>query len=143
MKTDDIFAEWDIDSQIPENRIASESIRSAVLHRKYYRILFNEKLLLVKQRGELAKLRADKFEMYMNGPDNISDIEAYRGKGKKLRSDIPMYLDSDQDLIDMELKVANQTEKVELLKSIIEMIKARRWEIKNYIEMKKFESGND
>ena len=58
-----------------------------------------------------------------------------------LKSDVPMYIDSDKDIIKLNLKVALQNEKVDVLEAIIKAIKDRGYQIKNAIEYEKFKVG--
>ena len=58
-----------------------------------------------------------------------------------LKSDLPMHLDADQDIIKLNLKIAMQQEKVDSLESIIRAINTRGYLIKNAIEYEKFKVG--
>jgi hypothetical protein len=52
-----------------------------------------------------------------------------------------MYMDADQDIINMSLKIGLQQEKVELLESIIKSLTNRGFQIKSAIEWTKFTMG--
>jgi hypothetical protein len=58
-----------------------------------------------------------------------------------LKGDIPMYMDADQDIINMTLKVGLQQEKIDLLDSIIKTIINRNFIIRNAIDWNKFTMG--
>jgi len=58
-----------------------------------------------------------------------------------LKSDVPMHIEADQDIINLNLKIAMQQEKVDVLESIIKSIKDRGFQIKNAIEFEKFKVG--
>jgi hypothetical protein len=58
-----------------------------------------------------------------------------------LKSDIPMYIEADQDIIKTNLRIAMQQEKVDSLESIIRSINNRGFLIKNAIEYEKFKVG--
>jgi radical SAM superfamily enzyme len=58
-----------------------------------------------------------------------------------LKNDVPAYLDGDQDMIKVNLQLGVQEEKVEVLDSIIKTIGNRGFQLKNYIDWKKFENG--
>jgi len=93
---------------------------------------------------DFASLRRSKWEYY-TGKISEEDLEE---KGwepfnlKILKSDIDMYLDSDNDMILMKQKITYQEEKVFYLESIIKEISQRNWEIRNAIEWRKFVSGS-
>ena len=50
-------------------------------------------------------------------------------------------MESDEDIIELNLKVEYQKEKVSYLESIIKEVSNRHWKIKNAIEWRKFVSG--
>ena len=58
-----------------------------------------------------------------------------------LKSDIPMHIDADSDIINLTLKIAYQKEKINLLESIIKSIMERGYIIKNVIDWQKFTNG--
>ena len=58
-----------------------------------------------------------------------------------LKADIPMYIDADEDIIRMNLKIGLQMEKIELLESIIKTIMNRGYLIKTAVDWTKFTMG--
>jgi hypothetical protein len=63
-------------------------------------------------------------------------------KGMIIKADIPMYMDADDDIIKMNLKIGYQQEKVEFLESIIKSLVNRGFQIKAAIEWQRFTMGN-
>ena len=59
----------------------------------------------------------------------------------ELKSDIQMYIDSDKDIIDSNLKVAYCKEKVDFLEAIIRTLNLRSYQINNAINWEKFKVG--
>jgi len=51
------------------------------------------------------------------------------------------YLDSDKDIININLKMAYQMEKLELLESIIKTVSNRGFQIRAAIDWAKFQTG--
>jgi hypothetical protein len=60
---------------------------------------------------------------------------------KVLKSDLNYYLESDDHIAELQLKIDYQKEKVTFLDSIIKQLNGRSWEIKNAIEWNKFING--
>jgi hypothetical protein len=60
---------------------------------------------------------------------------------KILKSDLALYIDSDKDIINHNLKVAYQKEKIDFLESVIRTINNRGFHIKNAIDWEKFKVG--
>ena len=65
----------------------------------------------------------------------------YTNPLKILRADIPQYIDSDKDYIELSLKIAYQQEKVDFLESAIRSLNSRGFNIKAAVEWEKFKVG--
>lgn len=143
MNLDEIEALWAKDCRIDQLALASASADIPFLHAKYYKIFIRERILLRKITAEYKKTKLAKTEFLQN--PNQEDIEQFGWKvperGKILRSEVPAYLDGDEDLLELELKMGVQEEKVEFLKSIIDSITKRGFLIKNILDEKRFMNG--
>ena len=53
MKLEEIYTEWDVDSDIDTTDLGNESIKIPKLHNKYYKLFSSEKLLLRKYEAEM------------------------------------------------------------------------------------------
>jgi hypothetical protein len=145
MKLEDILAEWDKDSQLDRTKLDNASLDIAKLHAKYIRIVSNERLLLLKYESEYKQLKFDKFEFYADGPSEETPkewLELFPARGKIIKTEVPRYLEVDRDIIALTLKVGLQKEKIEVLKSIIDIISHLGFQIKNAIEWMKFMNGS-
>lgn len=142
MKIEDIFEEWEKDSVIDRTELGDEAIKIPKLHHKYFQYFFKEKNLLRKYEAELKRLKLDKHEFYTQGPNEETPKEwKLPAKGMILKADIPMYLDADEDIINLSLKIGFQQEKVELLESIIKSLNNRGYNIKAAIDWVRFTNG--
>jgi hypothetical protein len=148
MTIDEIFAEWDKDSKIDRTELGKESTDIPKIHNKYYRIYINEKMKLIQQESDLKLLIANRHDFYSGNIDNetlkqfgwVEDWEKY-GQRTILKTEIPRYLESDKIIIDKQLKIAGQKEKVGLIDSIIKSLVSRGFSIKADIEWMKFQVG--
>lgn len=104
MKTSEIQDMIANDSELDHDRLDFESLRIPSLHAKYYRIFMDEAATLKSMSFELARMKREKMEYYLGkAPEEI-----YKEKPldmKVLKTDLPMYMDGDSELHDMELKV--------------------------------------
>lgn len=143
MKLDDILTMWDEDSTVDKQNLSDEALKISKLHHKYYRIFINERLTLRKYEAELKVLKKDKFEFYTQGPTEETHKLGWQlpPMGKILRSDAGMYVDTDQDIINLTLKIGIQHEKVDFLESILKSLVNRGFNIKAAIEFEKFKVG--
>jgi Recombination, repair and ssDNA binding protein UvsY len=144
MQIDDIMALWEKDTVIDKTELGDESLNSPKLHSKYYNILIKERLYLKKLEAENRQLKLDKYEFFTQGPNEDTKDKGWRlpPKGMILKSDLPMYMDADQDIVDLNLKIGLQQEKIEFLESIIKTIINRNFVIKNAIDWQKFTMGS-
>ena len=143
MKIEDIHSEWSTDAKINPLELASESLNTPKLHGKYLKIMSDERLRLRKLRTDRSELILAKTEYFMGKMDR----EEMTRRGwepfglRLLKQDVNTYLDADKDMINLNLMIAMQEEKVEVLESILKTNSNRGFQIKNYIDWKKFENG--
>jgi hypothetical protein len=143
MTIDEILENWNVDSKIDKTELGDEALNIPKLHHKYYQIFVKEKLILRKQESDMKQLKLDKYEFLTQGPNEETKERGWKlpPKGMILKGDIPMYLDADQDVVTLSLKIGYQLEKIELLDSIIKTIMNRNFIIRNAIDWQKFTMG--
>lgn len=143
MKLEEIQLLWEKDSCIDRTELGEESLRIPQLHSKYFKIFSAERMTLRKLESDYKILYRHKFEYY-NG---TVDEETLTANGwdpnplKILRTDIPMYLDSDNEIRTILNRIELQKEKVEYLESIIKSLPARGYQISQAIAWEKFKVG--
>lgn len=143
MKIESILAEWEQDSKIDRTELSEESLKIPQLHHKYYKVYTSERLLLRKLESDLKQLKLDKHEFFTQGHTKETQEKGWElpPRGMILKADLPMYMDADKDIIELNLKIGYQLEKIELLDSIIKTIINRGFQIKNAIDWNKFIQG--
>jgi hypothetical protein len=143
MKFEEIFDEWKKDSEIDQTDLGSESLKIPKLHHKYYMILVAEKATLRKLEYQYKQLKLAKYEFYSQGHTEETKKLGWQlpPRGIILKADIPLYLESDQDVVDLSLKIGMQQEKVDFLESIIKSFQTRGYLIKNSIDFMRFTMG--
>lgn len=143
MKLEEIYEEWAKDGEIDETNISGESSRIPKLHNKYFQWYVKEGLKLKKYKADYKKLYKLKTEYY-KGELDIEELKQYGWSPqplKILRQDIPTYLEADDDIINMSLKIGMQEAAVEYLESIIRQINNRGFQIKSIIDWERFRTG--
>jgi hypothetical protein len=143
MRLEEIQELWERDSCIDRTELGEESLRIPQLHSKYFKIFSSERMLLRKLEGESKILYRHKFEYY-NGSLDESTLKSNGWEPnplKILRSDIPMYLDSDTELRSYQNRIELQKEKVEFVESIIKSLPTRSYQISQAIAWEKFKVG--
>jgi len=143
MKLDDILDMWSTDCDVDRTELGEEALKIPKLHSKYLRHFSEERLLLRKleqERKELVLLKNDYYRGILSEEDLKSNgWEPFRLS--VLKSDVPTYIEADQDVIKLNLRIAMQSEKVDTLESIIKSISNRGYLIKSAIEYEKFKVG--
>lgn len=144
MKLEDILAEWDKDSQLDRTKLDSVALDIPKMHAKYIRILSHERLLLAKYDAEFKELKLEKQIFYVDGPDESHIEKGWEvpAKGRILKSDVGIWMEADKHIISQSLKIGLQKEKIEVLKSIVDMISRLGFQVKNAIEWMRFMNGS-
>ncbi len=143
MNFESLFSEWEKDAEIDKTDLANEALKIPKLHHKYYKLLVTEKSRLKKLESDYKKLRLEKTEFFTQGHDDETRTKGWKlpAKGIIIKSDIPMYLDADSDLIELSLQIGIQLEKVEFLESIIKTLNNRGYIIKTAVDFIRFTMG--
>lgn len=144
MKIDDIMTQWREDHPIDETELGRESARVPVLHSKYLELLTAEKYNLARIKAEQRKIKRMLLEYYsgdLNDPDSLEEINREPWGKKVLKNEIDVYIDSDTQMIEQNLKVVMQEEKVNYLESIVRQLNNRGYLVKQMIDWVKFTHG--
>jgi hypothetical protein len=143
MKIDDIYNEWEIDSQINRSELGEEALKIPKLHHKYFKIFTHERLQLRKYEAEMKQLKIEKLEFYTLGPTEESHEKGWKlpPQGKILKSEVNNYIEADKDIVNLSLRMGIQHEKIDLLESIVKSLTARGFNIKAAIEWERFKVG--
>ena len=140
MRTEELFENWSKDSIIDDTNLDSASLDIPKLHAKYLRIYFEEKLRLHQLESKFLVLKREKYVFLTEGHTQETRAKGWElpPRGAIIKSEIPIYLDSDPDLITLSLKVGQQKEKVASLKDIISNINFRHITIRNILDYRKW-----
>ncbi|QIG65688.1 UvsY protein [Ochrobactrum phage vB_OspM_OC] len=143
MKLSEIMDAWDNDSEINEANIAVETLRVPKLHSKYLKIMTLEKLALKKLSSERDVL-AEQLLQYFQGAIDGKDIGRPPFQLKiTTQARAEKALLADKEYMDLSKQIGNQEEKLLFLKEVISQINMRSYNIKNYIEWKKWTNGGE
>lgn len=144
MELEKIAKLWEKDREIDETEIGEESRKIPALHDKYYRIYLIEKKQLLKLQHEHKILVRNKHE-YFNGKLSKSELDSLGWKPFNMmlvKTEIPIYMESDRDIIQSLTKIDNQQIKLEYLEhNILANINRRGFQIKTILDWMKFSHG--
>ncbi len=139
----DIQNLWAIDAKIDRYNLTEESLKCSMLHSKYYEIYMVEKNLLNRETEKLKNFLLAKTYWYSGklGKEDLQKLGWQQFVPILLKGDIPIVVDADEEVIEKRLKIAEQNDKVEFVKSVLQSINQRTFLIKSAIDMIKYESG--
>lgn len=139
----EIIDQWEADSEVDKTDISTAASTVDKLHSKYLRFLYEHKGKIMKYDSDYKKIRKLKWEYYSGkmSQEELS-MRGWEPFQLKLKSDIPIYMESDEDLIKIQEKITYHEEAKSAAESIIKQINIRNYGIKNFIEWEKFLSGH-
>lgn len=143
MTFEELFASWKEDSQLDPTNIGSEGTKTPKLHHKYATMLSQERMILRKLQADMKGLKLEKYEFYCNGPTQEQVALGWKlpPRGRILKQDVDMYLEADEQMIAMSLRVGMQQEKVDYLESIMKTIMTRGYLLKTILDYHRFQAG--
>ena len=140
MNLDELKLQAPKDLHIDDEHLDTESLKNQEIKAKYLEHKSRFELLLFKAKGDYKRLYREKWEYY----GGKADAKIYVTKPfdlKVLKSDLSVYIESDDEIIQCEHKVAYLETVVKYIDGVLKSINSRGWDIKNAIDWRKFEAG--
>tara|TARA_B100000003_G_C10916698_1_gene365545 strand:- start:794 stop:1222 length:429 start_codon:yes stop_codon:yes gene_type:complete len=141
MDLDKIQEMWQKDSVIDPDNLHDESLKIPQLHSKYYTVYNTIMLLRERAQESYNRVKLERYNYYTGKA--TAEVYAEEPFPYKVREKdaIQRYLDADQKLsaVDMKIKYYNVT--LKFLEEIIKNVSNRTFQIKNAIEWQKFQAG--
>ena len=140
MNLDELKLQVEKDLKVDDEHLDTESLKNQEIKAKYLDIKSKYELLLFRAKGEYKKIYREKWEYY----GGKADAKVYVSKPfdiKVLKTDLSVYITSDEDVINAENKIGYLETVVDYIKGVIKSVDNRGWDIKNAIEWKKFAAG--
>jgi len=143
MHIDNLKEQWSKDSALSSD-FHRESMNTPQLHSKYLNYFFDEKKDLTRMSKALARMRRIRFEYYTGTiePGMLDKFNWEPFLRKILKTEVQMYLDSDEVLSTMEVELQDQKDKIHFIEEVLKQIAQRNFQIKEAISWQKFVSGN-
>ena len=132
---------WEKDSKIDPDNLHNESLGIPSLHAKYFE-MYNTIILLRKKAEQRRKnIRHERYEYFSGKAD--PDIYVENPFPKKIRDKDTMqkYLDADEKLSSVSLKIDYYDTMLVYIESILKQVSNRSYQIKNAIEFMRFNAG--
>jgi hypothetical protein len=132
---------WEKDAKIDPDNLHTESLNIPVLHAKYFD-LYNTIVLLRKKAEQQKKnIHHERYEYFSGKADPEVYIENPFPKKIRDKETMQKYLDADDKLSSINMKICYYDTMLYYLESILKVIQNRTYQIKNSIEFLRFNAG--
>ncbi|MDW7641282.1 MAG: recombination mediator protein UvsY [Nitrosarchaeum sp.] len=132
---------WSQDCIIDRDNLHEESLKIPQLHAKYYELYSNIILLKAKAEQQRKNIRHERFEYYSGKADPEIYVENPFPKKIRDKDTLQKYLDADERLSEICLKIDYYETLINYLQDILKVIANRTYQIKNAVEFMKFQAG--
>ena len=132
---------WEQDSKIDIDNLHIESLNIPILHSKYFDLYNTINLLKKKAEQQRKKIRHERYEYFTGKADPDVYLENPFPKKIRDKETLQGYLDSDEKLSQVVLKIEYYETMLCYIDSILKMISNRTYQIKNSIDFLRFQSG--
>jgi hypothetical protein len=138
---DTIQKMWEEDSKIDIDNLHTESLNIPILHSKYFDLYNTINLLKKRAEQQKKKIRHERYEYFTGKADPDVYLENPFPKKIRDKETLQGYLDSDEKLSQVVLKIEYYETMLSYIDSILKMISNRTFQIKNSIDFLRFQSG--
>ena len=129
-----------IPKSIPDN-LHNESLKIPQLHSKYYTIYNTITLLREKSRDSYKRVKLERHNYYTGkAPAEVYVEDPFPYKVRE-KDAIQRYLEADDKLTTIDLKIRYYDVMLKFLEEIIKNISGRTYQIKNAIDWHQFQTG--
>ena len=125
---------------IDQERLDQESLKNQTIKAKWLENRTRYDQLLIMRKSDHQRLWREKWEYY----GGKADAKVYAAKPfdiKVLKTDLQMYIQSDDDILELQSKISYYESIVKYIDGVIKSIDNRGWDIRNAQDWKKFEAG--
>ena len=141
MDLDKIQEMWQNDSVIDPDNLHDESLKIPQLHSKYYTVYNTISLLREKARDNYKRIKLERYNFYTGKAPAEAYVEEPFPYKVREKDAIQRYLDADEKLTNIDLKIRYYDVQLKFLEEVIKTVANRTFQIKNAIEWQKFQAG--
>jgi hypothetical protein len=132
---------WEKDAVIDPDNLHTESLNIPALHAKYFELYNTINLLKKKAEQQRKNIRHERYEYFTGKADPDVYIENPFPKKIRDKDTLQKYLDADESLSSVCLKIEYYETMLNYIESILKIIQNRTYQIKNAIEFMRFQAG--
>ena len=137
-----ILKMWDKDAVMDQTEPGKELLKIPTHHSKYLNILTKHKIAAKKAHFDYLRMKKVKIE-YFGGRMSKDELDEYGWEPFQfvLKTDMSTYMEADKDLIKLLEKKVYHEECVSVIESIMQELKQRTWQLRDFISWEKFVAG--
>ena len=141
MNLDELKKQAKEDLAITEHEnMDQESYKNQLIKPKWLEYKTNYEQLLIMRKTDHQKMWREKWEYY--GGKAVAKVYAAKPFDiKVLKNDLQMYIQSDDEILELQNKISYYESIIKYIEGIIKSIDNRQWDIRNSQDWKKFEAG--
>lgn len=137
MKLSEIIEEWKHDAKIDNVELDRESLHIPNLHAKYLAILSEHRMklkgLYLKRRNKYTVL-TDYYRGNLNTQEDLEKLGREPWSLKLLKQDVHNYVESDNDIMTIDMKIDLEKEIVTVLEEILRAINNRGFQLSTAVK---------
>ncbi len=139
---EELLEMWRQDSEIDRTEPGKALLNIPKLHSKYLNILSKHRLLAKESEFKYNKMKKLKWEYYTGKMDDET-LKKYGWEpfSLLLKSDISLYLESDEDMNKFLVAKAMHDEIVDVCTSILKELNSRTFQLRDFIAWERFIQG--
>ena len=125
---------------VNQEKLDQESYKNQNIKPKWLEYKTKYDQLLIIAKADHQRMYRQKWEYY----GGKADAKVYAVKPfdlKVLKTDLQMYINSDEDILNLQGKIAYYESIIKYIEGVIKSIDNRGWDIRNATDWKKFEAG--
>jgi hypothetical protein len=142
---ENIMKFWESDSVIDSTEPGKELLKIPQYHNKYLKILVKHRLAIKRLNFDYARMRRLKEEYY-GGSLSQEELEENGWEpfllNIKTKQGVERYIEADAQLIKLLEKKIYHEEAIAVCESILQELKSRTYQLKDYIQWERFIGGN-
>ena len=125
---------------IDDEDLHQQSYKNQIIKPKWLDYKSKYRMLMFQTKTQHKRLYREKWEYY----GGKADAKVYAAKPfdlKVLKTDLGVYINSDEEIMDIEKKIVYYETVIEFIDGVIKSIDSRGWDIRNAQDWKKFIAG--
>ena len=143
MSIEELHKEAEIDLIIDRSQLDTEALRTPKIHNKWIRKLYERKDKIFALELKKKIVHKERWMYYTGRATNETYVKDGAFNLKLMKQDVPMFMEADEKLQQIEIKIHVLQQEVDFIQKTIEECNRRSFHISNAIKALKFMNGEN